>query len=153
MIANGMRVKFHYRLIVDGEVVDDSHERGPMSFIHGNGMVIRGVELATLGMKPGETKSVEIPPEDGYGPVKPDAVKTLPISDFGHPDNLAVGKRVGGKDKGRPFQATITEIGEETVTLDMNHPLAGKHLHFEIEIVEVDDGPPKRRPYQRRKKG
>jgi FKBP-type peptidyl-prolyl cis-trans isomerase 2 len=152
MIANGMRVTFHYRLTVDGEVVDDSRKRAPMVFIHGNGMVIRGIELATLGMKPGEEKTVDVPPEQGYGPRKPSAIKSLPISDFGHPEQLEVGKRVGGKDKGRPFQATVTEIGDDSVTLDMNHPLAGKDLHFEIEIVEVDDGPPKRIPYQRRKR-
>jgi FKBP-type peptidyl-prolyl cis-trans isomerase SlyD len=152
MIANGMRVTFHYRLTVDGEVVDDSSQRGPMTFIHGNGMVIRGIELATLGMKPGEKKVVDITPEEGYGPRDPGATKVLPLSDFGHPEQLAVGKRVGGKDKGRPFQATVTEIGEDAVTLDMNHQLAGKDLHFELEIVEVDDGPPKRIPYQRRKR-
>jgi FKBP-type peptidyl-prolyl cis-trans isomerase SlyD len=152
MIANGMTVRFHYRLRVDGEVVDDTRERGPMTFIHGRGYVIRGIEKATLGMKPGETKEVEIPPEDGYGPRRPDSAKILRKSEFGHPEKLAVGQRVGGKDKGHPFQATITEIGEDTVTLDMNHPLAGKSLHFEIEIVEVEDSPPKRIPWQRRKR-
>ena len=97
--------------------------------------------------------TTDVAPEHGYGPVDPKATKTLPKSDFKKAGSLEVGKRVGGKDNGRPFQATITEIGEDTVTLDMNHPFAGKQLHFEIEIVEVVDGPPMRFPYRRRKKG
>jgi FKBP-type peptidyl-prolyl cis-trans isomerase SlyD len=152
MIANGMTVTFHYRISIDGEVVDDSHLRHPVSFIHGNGMVIRGIELATLGMKPGETKEVDISPGDAYGERDESRVKALPITDFRQPERLEPGTRVGGKDKGRPFQGTVLEVGEGHVTVDMNHPYAGRELHFEIEIVEVDDGPPKRIPYQRRKK-
>ncbi|MEN8149258.1 MAG: peptidylprolyl isomerase [Planctomycetota bacterium] len=153
MIANGMTVKFHYRLSVDGEIVDDSHTRPPVSFIHGNGMVIRGLELATLGMKPGETKEVDVAPENGYGVREESRVKSLPITDFRQPERLKPGTRIGGKDKGRPFQGTVLEVTDDAVKVDMNHPYAGRELHFEIEILEVDDGPPKRIPYQRRKKG
>ncbi len=153
MIANGMTVKFHYRLSVDGKVVDDSHLRHPVSFIHGKGMVIRGLELATLGMKPGETKEIDVDSENGYGARDESRVKSMPISDFRQPDRLIPGTRIGGKDKGRPFQGTVLEVTDDAVKVDLNHPFAGQPLHFEVEILEVDDGPPKRIPYQRRKKG
>lgn len=137
MIENGSTVKFHYTLQVDEEVVDSSREREPMTYVHGSGQLIPGLERVLEGREQGERMGVDVPPEQAYGQWNPEAVRVVPISEFENPQNLKEGARVRGKANGKEFEASITEVGDERITLDLNHPLAGKTLKFDVEILDV----------------
>lgn len=138
MIKEGSEVKLHYTLTVEDEVIDSSRQRGePISYVHGQGQIVPGLEEQLEGMAAGDTKKADVPPEKGYGPRRPDAMQTVPKGSFQDPSGLKQGDVVSGQAQGQPFQATVAEVGEEEITLDLNHPLAGKTLHFDVEILEV----------------
>ena len=137
MIKKGSRVKLHYTLTVDNETVDSSRNREPLSYVHGEGQVVRGLEEQLEGMKAGETTTATIAPDKAYGPRRPDALQKVARSAFQEPSVLKEGDMVSGQAQGKAFQATVAEVGPEEITLDLNHPLAGKTLQFDVEIVEV----------------
>ena len=97
-----------------------------------------GLEQELVGLQVGDKKSVSVPPAEGYGELNPDALREFPSSSFGNIEQLKVGDMVSGQAGGRPFQARVAEIGEEQVTLDLNHPLAGKTLEFDVEIMTIE---------------
>ena len=138
MVEKGSVVKMHYTLKVDGEVVDTSSGKEPMSFVQGSGQIIPGLEESLSGMKQGEKKNVVIQPEQGYGKKDPEAMQKVPKTAFKDLDKLSVGGMVSGSSGGQVFQAVVAEIGDNEVTLDFNHPLADKTLNFDVEIVEVN---------------
>jgi len=141
-ITNGHTVKVHYKgTLTGGEVFDDSRQRGEaMSVIVGEGRLIKGFESALMGMTTGETKTINLTPADAYGDPKPEAINTVPIGAFPEGYPFEVGNQVQGTSPiGNPILATILSFTEEDVTLDMNHPLAGKDLNFEIEVVEITE--------------
>jgi peptidylprolyl isomerase len=138
----GQTVKVHYRgTFTDGREFDNSQVRGrPINFTVGAGNVIKGFETAVLGMAEGETKSITLPPESAYGPINPEAVieveKERFPSDFSFvKDGFVRSTRFDG----RPVFGKITEIKDESVVLDVNHPMAGKELNFEIQLVEIEE--------------
>ena len=135
----GNTVKIHYTCtFADGTPVDDSRKRQPIEFEVGQKKVMPAFEAAVVGMSPGETKSITVPPEQAYGLRK--EAKALSISRDKLPEGVdpQVGVRLGAKDgKGRTLPVTITEVTDDAVTIDANHPLAGKELTFEIELLEV----------------
>jgi peptidylprolyl isomerase len=136
----GDTVKVHYTgKLEDGTVFDSSREREPLEFTLEAGQIIPGFEEAVDGMEEGEETTVEIPPEKAYGMHQEDAVMEFPMDQF--PDEMEpeVGMQLQlqGQD-GQAFPARVVEIGDETVVLDANHPLAGETLTFEIELVEVE---------------
>jgi FKBP-type peptidyl-prolyl cis-trans isomerase 2 len=138
MIRDGSTVKIHYTLVVDGETVDSSEGREPLTYVHGERQVLEALEERLTGLEEGDMVSVELPPEAGYGSWDPSAVQSVSKEAFREPEKLDVGAMVEGETAaGKPFQATVAEIGDETVTLDLNHPLAGKTLQFDVEVVEV----------------
>jgi FKBP-type peptidyl-prolyl cis-trans isomerase SlyD len=138
MIKEGSTVRIHYTLVVDGETVDSSEGREPLTYVHGAQQVLQALEERLTGLEEGDTISVELLPENGYGNWDPSAVQSVSKEAFREPDKLDVGAMVEGETSaGTPFQATVAEIDEETVTLDLNHPLAGKTLQFDVEVVEV----------------
>jgi FKBP-type peptidyl-prolyl cis-trans isomerase SlyD len=137
MIKDGSSVKMHYTLTVDGEVVDSSQGGEPLAYVQGQGQIIPGLERQLEGLKPGDTRSAEVAPADGYGETDPERVQKVPKANFREPDQLQAGVMVSGQTDQGTFQARVAEVGEETVTLDFNHPLAGKTLSFQVEIVEV----------------
>lgn len=137
MIRKGSQVKLHYTLTVDGEVVDSSREGEPFSYVHGHGQIVKGLESELEGMEAGDTKRTTVEPEDGYGRRRPDVIQKVAKSAFREPDRLKEGDVVSGDSDGRPFQAIVAEVGTDEITLDLNHPLAGKSLDFEVEILEV----------------
>lgn len=138
MIEKGSKVQFHYTLTVNGEQVESSKGGEPHSYVHGEGQIIPGLEEALAGLTPGDTKSFQLPPAKAYGEHDPSAVQQVPKTAFQEPDQLAVGTQVNGRTgDGQAFQARVAEIGGDTITLDMNHPLAGKTLDFEVELVGV----------------
>ena len=140
-VENGHSVKLHYKgTFPDGEVFDDSRGRGQaMSVLVGNGQLIRGFESALIGMTEGEVKTINLTSEQAYGPVVEQAVRTAPKDAFPPDFVFAEGTLVSGRAAdGRTVNARIVSFDDETVTLDHNHPLAGKDINFEIEVLEID---------------
>ena len=136
---NGDTVKVHYTgTLEDGSVFDSSKERDPLQFILGKGQLIKGFEEAVIGMSVGETKSVRIPSDEAYGSHREDLLLKFNKSDI-PPDIEPKGGLVINlvSPDGRNLLATITEISGDSVTLDANHPLAGKDLTFNIDLVEI----------------
>ena len=137
-VENEMTVKLEYTLTVDGQVVDSSEGRTPLSYVQGSGQVIPGLEKQLSGMHAGESKAVTVKPEEGYGAVDPQAVVTV-RKDHLPPDLVPeVGMMLRGTGRdGQPFRARIQQVAGDNVTLDLNHPLAGKTLEFKVKVVEV----------------
>jgi len=138
MITQGSKVSLHYKLTVDGEVVDMSAKDTPLTFVQGSGQIIPGLDEQLIGLKTGDKKNVTVAPEKGYGPHLAEAVQPFPKKAFQNADELKEGHIVSGQVQDQPFQATVVKISDDEVVLDMNHPLAGKDLEFEIEIVMVE---------------
>ena len=137
-IENNRAVQIHYTLKDDqGEVLDSSIGNDPLPYIHGVGALIPGLEKELLGKQASDKFSVVLAPADGYGDFDEDRVFQVPASEFEGDDELEVGMQVQiDLDEGTAV-ATVTEIVGEEVTLDLNHPLAGVSLHFDVEVVEV----------------
>ncbi|MGC9320297.1 MAG: FKBP-type peptidyl-prolyl cis-trans isomerase [Armatimonadota bacterium] len=137
--SDGDTVKVHYTgKLEDGTVFDSSREREPIEFTIDEGEVIPGFEDAVRGMEEGETRTVEIAPEQGYGPRQENAIFEVQrdqIPDEIEPE-VGMQLQVQGQDR-QPFAARVAEVGDETVTLDANHPLAGETLTFDLELVEI----------------
>ncbi len=138
MIADGSNVTFHYTLTVDGVVVDSSSGRGPLGYQQGSGQIIPGLERELVGLQVGDHREVVVAPKDGYGAHSEEAVQTLPRSSFDNADELSIGDAISGTFEGDHFRAIVAAIKADTITIDLNHPLAGKTLHFGVEIVSVD---------------
>lgn len=140
-VTEGSTVTLHYRgTDSDGEVFDDSRERGePMVVEAGSGGLIAGFESALGGMGEGETKTVTIGADDAYGHREDEAIvdleKTIFPEDFEFTAGMTVPLTGPG---GRSFMATVTDITEEGITADLNHPLAGKDLTFTIEVLSIE---------------
>lgn len=132
-------VKVHYTgKFEDGTVFDSSAERDPLEFTLGKGMVIPGFEAAALGMSPGERKTVKIPAEEAYGPRREDMVMELERGCMPPEIDPQVGQILQiGQSRDQMLQVVVAEVTEDSVILDANHPLAGKDLIFEIELMEI----------------
>jgi len=136
----GDKVKVHYTgKFDDGTVFDSSRDRGqPLEFTLGQGRLIRGFENAVMGMAVGQTKTVAIPPEDAYGPKNADLVRKMERNKFPEKIKPEVGTFLNVRQPdGGMLETMITEVTEDFVTLDANHPLAGRTLTFELELVEI----------------
>ena len=141
-IINGKNVSFHYvGTLDDGEQFDSSYDRGvPMTTTIGSGQLVAGFESALMGMKPEEKKSVVIESKDAYGDYNLNALQSVPLTSFPEDFEGEVGKFVQGRGENEQvFTAIITEVADDSVTLDFNHPLAGKNLNFDIEVITVTD--------------
>lgn len=136
-IREGSQVAFHYTLHAAGELVETSSGAAPLTYTHGQNMIVPGLEAKLEGMAVGDRKDVHVAPEEAYGEHHAEAVRKLPRANFAGAGELSVGDRVAGHTEGREVHATVTAVDDETITLDFNHPLAGKDLAFSVEIVEV----------------
>jgi peptidylprolyl isomerase len=136
---NGDTVKVQFTgKLEDGTVFDSSSESGPAYFTLGEGEVIRGFELAVLGMTLGESKIVEIPADEGYGPHDDDMVVILDRKFFPADLEPKVGQRLRMRQaQGSRLTVTVTDVSESRVTVDTNHPLAGKDLILDIQLDEI----------------
>lgn len=136
---NGDTVKIHYTgKLDDGNVFDSSMDRDPLEFKIGENQVIDGFEEAVVGMSPNENKTTTIPSDKAYGEYRDDMVLEVEKSQF--PDDIdpKVGQQLElRQENGQRVVVTVTGISDSGVTLDANHPLAGKDLTFEIQLVEI----------------
>lgn len=136
----GDAVKITYTgTLEDGTVFDSSEGREPLSFTIGAGQMIKGFEKGVLGMAQGEEKDLVIPPEEAYGEHRPELVQTIPkdrVGDLDVQEGMILGMQVPGHDQ--VFPATVTKVEADTITLDVNPPLAGKTLHFHIKLETVE---------------
>ena len=137
-IKEGSKVKIHYTgTLDDGTVFDSSEGREPLEFTVGQHQVICGFEEGVMNMEVGEEKTIDMTPEHGYGERHEQMVQKVPknlFKDF-TPEK---GQQIGLMSKdGRQMMATVVDISAEMVTLDLNHQLAGKNLHFKVKIVSV----------------
>ena len=135
----GDTVRIHYNgTLNDGTRFDSSEGSDPLEFALGSGTVIAGFEKAVEGMAVGENKSVKIPPEEGYGPRHDQLVQEVPKTALPEDIAPAVGMQLQGKSgDGQVMNLTVTDVGDEEITVDANHPLAGRELTFDIELVEI----------------
>lgn len=121
----------------DGEVIDSSEGAGPLTYLHGAGNIIPGLEDALLGKEVGEQVKASIEPKDAYGERVEDMKQEVPKELFGGIDNIEVGMQFQSETDAGPVMVTVVEMGEEMITVDGNHPLAGVHLNFDVTIREV----------------
>jgi peptidylprolyl isomerase len=138
-VKPGDTVRIHYTgTLSDGTTFDSSQGREPLQFTVGSGQIIPGLDRAIPGMNVGETKTVTVPAAEAYGDRNPDGVQTVPRAQV--PDHIPLDPgtqlQVQTGD-GRTLPVTVTEVTAEEVVLDANHPLAGKDLTFEVELVEI----------------
>jgi len=135
----GDSVKVHYTgKLEDGTVFDSSAGREPLDFTVGAGQLIAGFDEAVVGMAVGEKKTVRIAPEQAYGPHNPEMTLQVPRSDLPAEIKPELGMQLeASQEGGHSMVVTVVEISDESVTFDANHPLAGKALTFEIEVVEL----------------
>lgn len=139
-LPDGTKVKVHYRgTLRDGTEFDSSREREPIEFTIGGGQVIQGFETAVADMRPGERRTVTVPPDDAYGPRQDEAVQPVPLEIFDEQPEVGAMVQLLAPD-GSELQATIASVEEDRVVLDFNHPLAGEPLTFELELEEVAQG-------------
>lgn len=137
-VQDGCVVSMEYTLKVDGEVVDSSVGHEPLEFLQGGGNIIPGLEQALYGMSVGDSKKVVVAPADGYGEFDEEAMINVPRAEFPSEIPLEIGLELGVQDdEGNPMSAFVAEITEEAVLLDLNHPLAGEELHFDVKIVAL----------------
>ena len=143
-VKTGDKVKVHYHgKLTSGETFDSSEGREPLEFEVGSGMVIKGFDDGVTGMSVGEKKTINIPFNEAYGPRNPEMVIEMPKDRFPKDMELEPGMPLMMSDgQGQQFQVTIAQIKDTAVMLDANHPLAGKDLVFDLELVEIVGGKP-----------
>ena len=138
-VKKGDTIKVHYHgTLTNGTIFDSSTGREPLEFEVGSGMVIEGFDNGVLEMAVGDKRTVSIPAEQAYGPKNEDMIMEFPIDRF--PEDLVpeVGLQLNmSNNQGEQFPVIIVEVAEEYVLLDANHPLAGKDLIFDLELVEI----------------
>lgn len=138
LIATNSVVAIHYTLTdTEGEVLDASGPGQPLVYLHGAGNLIPGLEHALLGRTAGDNFSVTIAPSDAYGELIPDLVQQVSRDLFGQDQELVLGMRFSGNTPQGPIHVTITAIEGDQITLDGNHPMAGRTLHFEVTVDAV----------------
>mgnify|MGYP003628531655 FL=1 len=141
-VQSGQKVSVHYRgTLDDGSEFDNSRNRNePMQVQVGSGQLIAGFDAALLGMTVGEVKNIHLNAEEAYGPIHEEAVQETAKSLFPPNFTFKTGEMIqGSAPTGQPIMAKIVEEKESTVVLDMNHPLAGKDLNFEIELIDIEE--------------
>jgi peptidylprolyl isomerase len=139
-VKNGDIVKVHYTgTLEDGTVFDTSREREPLEFTLGEGSLIEGFEQAVIGMQVGQSKTVTIPAEKAYGPHRDELVFVLGRNQLPGDLDPKVGQQLQAKQpEGQTITGTIIDVSEMSITVNANHPLAGKDLTFEIELMDIE---------------
>ena len=138
LIADRCAVSIHYTLTDDaGDVLDSSAGREPLTYLHGAGQIVPGLEHALDGRAAGDVFSIYIAPEDGYGPRIDSMVQVVPRAAFQGVARLEPGMQFEASGDQGTLSVVITAIDGDSVTVDGNHPLAGQVLHFDVEVTAV----------------
>lgn len=142
-IEKDVIVNLAFTLTVDDEIIDEANAEDPFFYLHGHDNVIVGIENAVAGMKIGESKSFDVKPENGYGESDPDGIMHLPRSEFPEDLPLEAGMELEMRDEnGQIVYATVASMTKTMVKLDFNHPLAGKDLHFDVTVLDLEIASP-----------
>ncbi|MCB1755485.1 MAG: peptidylprolyl isomerase [Gammaproteobacteria bacterium] len=139
LISDNLVVSMHYKLTdPNGAVIDSSEGAEPLAYLHGAGNIIPGLEKALTGKVAGDTVSVTVQPEEGYGVVQPELIQSISRAAFQGVDSIEPGMAFEAKGPdGASQRIIVREVADDTVTVDANHPLAGVVLQFDVEIVDV----------------
>ncbi len=142
-VKKGDKIKVHYHgKLTDGTTFDSSEGREPLEFEVGSGMVIPGFDEGVEGMSVGDKKTIHIPFAEAYGPKEDEYIIEFPIDQFPPGVKPEVGMSLNmTNQQGQQFPVMISEVKKDTVMLDGNHPLAGKDLVFDLELVSIGDRP------------
>lgn len=136
MVKEGSKVKVHYTgKLEDGKVFDTSNDKEPIEVVLGEGLLIKGFEAGLLGMKSGEKKTIEVEPKDAYGDYVEGRIQEVEKSKL--PEDIKVGMVLQATSEAGSMVILIKEIKDDTAILDANHPLAGRKLIFDLDVVEV----------------
>lgn len=131
-------VRFDYTLTdPSGEVIDTSQGREPLAYLHGVGQIVPGLEREMVGKSEGDAFNVVVEPADGYGEHDPQMVQPVPRDRFEGVESIEPGMQFTAQTEAGPRAVLVTEVTEESVTVDANHPLAGVKLNFDVTIVEI----------------
>ncbi len=138
-ISSGSVVGIDYSLhLGDGKVIDASEPGEPMTYLHGEGQIVPGLESALEGLSVGDQKQVVLPPGEGYGDHDPRGLQEVPKDAFPAGFDPQVGMELTAEGpNGEPVPFTVREVKPEAIVIDLNHPLAGKTLHFDVTVREV----------------
>lgn len=141
-IGPGTKVTMHFTLsLTDGTVADSTDKSEPMTFTMGDGTLVEGLEMVLYGLKVGDKQCLEIGPRDTFGFPDEDNFHTLPRSEFAEGLPLEEGTVLGfTTPSGEEVPGTIHELRDEEVVVDFNHPLAGRPVVFDVEIVDIQPG-------------
>ncbi len=139
-ITDGKLVTIHYTLkLENGTVVETTTDEEPMSYTHGAGEIVAGMEKGLSGMEVGQSKSFVVEPKEGYGEVTLDSLITVPKEHVPQ-EAREVGEKVTAiGPKGQQIEGTVYEVTLETLVVDFNHPLAGMDLYFDVAVVDIED--------------
>jgi FKBP-type peptidyl-prolyl cis-trans isomerase 2 len=138
-IENGKKVAFHYTLTVDGQLVQTTEGQEPLAYTHGSGEIIPGLSSELEGLQEGDRKTVQVAAEHAYGNVNPDAFKEIDRSSLPEDMEPQIGMVLQARSPdGREVLVRISDVREDAIVIDLNHPLAGKDLKFDIKVVSVE---------------
>jgi FKBP-type peptidyl-prolyl cis-trans isomerase SlyD len=138
VVQDGSIVAIEYTLTDDaGKVIDTNVGKEPLTYIQGAGQIVKGLEREMNGLKPGDQKKVEVKPEDGYGPINEKAYQEVPREKIPAEAQKVDAMLMTKSADGRAMPIRIHEIKDKTVVVDFNHPLAGKTLHFDIKVKDI----------------
>jgi FKBP-type peptidyl-prolyl cis-trans isomerase 2 len=139
-VQNGDVIKIHYKgTLNDGTLFDSSQGKDPLEFKVGSGMVIPGFDKGVLDMAIGDTKTINIPCAEAYGESNPENIVNMPRTEVPAEMNPQIGEQLQlTDDEGNIIPVAVTNVTAEFITLDANHPLAGKDLNFELELVSIN---------------
>jgi len=138
MVKSGATVSLEYTLTAeDGKVIESNKGKEPLRYVDGRSQIIPGLERALVGMKPGTEKKVTVKPEEAYGQVDPKAYREVPKESVPEDSHKAGATLFAKNAEGEMFPVRVKEVKDKTVVIDMNHPLAGKTLVFDVKILDV----------------
>jgi FKBP-type peptidyl-prolyl cis-trans isomerase SlpA len=140
-ITFGSRVTLHFSIkLADGMLVESSFDDQPEIFVVGDGSIDRGLEMAIIGLRPGDKQTLTLMPGQAFGERDPSAIQTLPRAQFPADMKLEPGQIIGfTDDKGEEVAGAVLVLDEQQVKVDFNHPLAGREIIFEVEILAVEN--------------
>lgn len=137
-IARDSVAAFHYTLTDDqNQVIDSSAGRDPLTYLHGGGQIVPGLEKQLEGRSAGDKFTADVVPEEGYGVHHPELMQQVPRSAFQGVEDIQPGMQFQGRGPQGEINVTVTRVEDDKVFIDGNHPLAGKTLHFAIEVTDV----------------